>query len=180
MSIYYPSGCDDDLLEHNCDPCPAGEHGRVRGVAFVKKTFDFTDITDPTEWEAGIAAGDIVIIPETNGTYDGGTPQFGPGYGDTPERYLGSEFKVNYRDPNYIGNCDFYNKIRKSRNWKIAYLSETQIRLSTGTATVFGKDAIADDLNSEIVWEVEAKFKQTDTSCPSDIPDGIFRCFDVI
>lgn len=180
MSIYYPSGCDSSLQDHVCDPCPTTEGGRIRSIAYVHKDFEFTDPADPSEWETGIASGDIIVIPETNGSFDGGTPTFGTGYGSTNQRYLGSEFKINYKDPNWYGNCDFYNTIRNNRNFKIAFCTENYVRISTATATVYGKDPVQDDLNSEVVWEVEVTFKQSDTPCPYAIPDGIFTCFEVL
>jgi len=177
--IFYPAGCDEDLLAHICDPCPDVEGGRIRGIAFVHKTFAFSNPSTAAEWEQGVVDGKIIVIPETHGTFDGGTAQFGPGFGDVPESYLGSEFTLNYFDPNYIGNCDFYNTIRKSRSWKVAYVTETQVHVSSVASTVYGKAPVADDLNSQVVWEVQVKFSQENSPCNYDKPEGIFRCFEV-
>jgi hypothetical protein len=180
FSIFYAPGCDGDILTHECDPCPTKELGRVRGVAYVHQDVAFSDETDEAEWNTYIEAGLVVIIPETNGSFDGGTPTFSTGFGDVPESYDSSEFKINYKDPNFLGNCVFYNSLRRSRNWRVCWRTETRAYLSTVACTAYGKSPVADDIKSSVVWEVEVKFTQADTPCPFVIPDGIFQCFDVI
>ncbi len=176
--IYYPAGCAEELNPHNCDPCEDQEHGRLRGVAFVHKTYTFVDPTDPTEWQTAIAAGHIIIIPKTNGSYDGGTPKEGPGYGDAVSTYLGSDFSAKYKDPNYTSNCAFYNGLKRSRNWKFAYLTETKVHITSTACVVLPKNPVADDLNSIVEWDIEVKWSHKDFACPFDIPEGIFdECF---
>jgi hypothetical protein len=177
MSIYYPSGCDAVVPEHYCNPCEATEHGRVRSVAFIKKDFAFTDETDPTEWQAGIESRDIIIIPEVLGSFDGGAPVEGAGYGDQQTKLNGYNFELNYKDPNYKENADFYNALKYSRAYKIAYRTETQTHISDNAVSVLPKNPVAEDLTSEVVWDVQVKFSQGDLPEPFDTPAGIFECF---
>ena len=79
---YYPSGCETSIPRHYCNPCETPEHGRVRSVAFIASDFEFTDPSDPTEWQQGIDDEKIIIIAETNGSFDGGSEVETPGYGD--------------------------------------------------------------------------------------------------
>ncbi len=175
--IYYPAGCSDSLA-HNCDPCELDEHGRVRGVAYIKKGYVFADPTDPTEWTSAITAGIVIIIPKTNGSYDGGTPKEGPGYGDSPSTYLGSTFVLKYKDPNYKSNCAFYNGLKRSRNYKVAYLTETQIHITNKACVVLPKNPVVDDLTAKVEWDVEVKWDDNTFACPYNIPVGIFDdCF---
>ena len=51
----YGTGCLS-LSAFQCEPCAPIEHGRIRGVALIHKSFAFTDPTDPTEWATGITA----------------------------------------------------------------------------------------------------------------------------
>lgn len=180
MSIFYPSGCDDSVLTHVCNPCPESELGRVRGVAFVRNDFEFSNISLASEWEAGVAAKKIVIIPETRGTYDGGTTTFGPGFGDVPQKKQSKTFKVTFSDPNLKNNCDFYNGLSNSRKWRIAFISESLIQISDKAATVDPKDPIEEAVESERFWNVEATFVQKDNPCHFDKPEGIFTCFEDI
>lgn len=177
MSVYHPAGCEEETPAHYCSNCGTDEHGRVRAVAFIKKDFVFIDPPNPQEWIDGINAGDIIVVPETNGTFDGGTPKEGPGYGDQTTTYLGSDFVLQFKDPNYLGNCHFYNNINKSRIWKVAYKTETLIHISNKTAFINAKNGVADDLTSTVVWDVTAKWADKDLPCPYTAPDGIFNCF---
>lgn len=177
MSIYYPSGCDTIVPDHLCNPCEETEHGRVRSIAFVKKSFAFTDITNAVEWQNGIASKDIIIIPEVLGSFDGGSPVEGAGYGDQQTKLNGYNFVLNYKDPNYKLNADFYNALKYSREFLVAYRTETQTHISTNAASVVPKNPVAEDLTSEVVWDVEVKFSQGDLPEPFDTPAGIFDCF---
>jgi len=174
MSVYYPTGCDTDVPSHYCDSCEAPELGRVSSIAFIKNTFSFTDITNPVEWQTGFAAGDIVLIPMTKGTFDGGSEVEVPGYGRQATRLVGYNFQLQYQDPNYRGNCNFYNALKRSRAYKVAYATETQIHISDTTVSVIPKNPVQDDVNSEVVWDVIVKWAGFDSPCPFDIPEGIF------
>lgn len=176
--IYYPAACSEETVGHNCDPCEDKEHGRIRSVAFIHKSYTFADPTSPTEWSDAIAAGHIIIIPQTNGSYDGGAPKEGPGYGDSPSVYLGSDFSAKFKDPNYASNCAFYNGLKRSRNYKFAYVTETKVHIAGKTCVVLPKNPVADDLTSIVEWDVEVKWQDSDFACPYAIPEGIFdECF---
>lgn len=174
MSVYYPSNCDDLVPDHICDPCEVIEGGRVRSMAFIKSTFAFVDPSNPTEWEAGFASGDIILIPQTKGTFDGGAEVESPGYGDQVTRLTGYNFQLQYQDPNYKLNCSFYNTLKNSRAYKAAYRTETQIHIIDTTVQVIPKNPVQEDTNSEVVWDVLVKWSGPDVPCPYDVPPGIF------
>lgn len=174
MSVYYPTGCDDLVPAHVCDPCEAIEQGRVRSVAFIKNTFDFVDPSNPVEWRAGFLAGDIIIIPQTKGTFDGGSEVESPGYGDQATRLTGYNFQAQYQDPNYKNNCTFYNTLKNSRAYKFAYRTQTQIHITTTTVQVIPKNPVQEDTTSEVVWDVLVKWSGNDLPCPYDVPETIF------
>ena len=174
MAVYYPSGCDALIPDHICDPCESIETGRLRSVAFIKNTFAFIDPSNPTEWEAGFASGDIILIPQTKGTFDGGAEVEAPGYGDQSTRLTGYNFQAQYQDPNYRQNCAFYNAIKNSRGYKFAYRTQTQIHISDTTVQVIPKNPVQDDTTSEVVWDVIVKWSGSDLPCPFDAPAGIF------
>src|SRR5688572_10644649 len=148
MSVYYPANCDDLVPAHICDPCEEIEGGRIRSMAFIKTTFAFTDPTDPTEWEAGFASGDIILIPQTNGTFDGGAEVEAPGFGDQVTRLTGFNYQIQYQDPNYRQNCAFYNALKNSRQYKAAYRTGTQIHMIDYTVQAIPKNPVQEDPNS--------------------------------
>lgn len=174
MSVYYPTGCDALVPDHYCDTCEAVENGRVSSVAFIKQTFAFVDPTDPTEWQAGFAAGDIILIPFTRGTFDGGSEIESAGYGRQATRLNGYNFQAQYQDPNYRQNCNFYNALKNSRQYKFAYATSTQIHLTDSVVSVIPKNPVTDDTTSDVVWDVLVKWSGLDLPCPFDQPAGIF------
>lgn len=174
MSVYYPTGCDDIIPAHICDPCVVAEHGRVSSIAFIKNTFEFIDPSDPTEWQTGFAAGDIILIPQTRGTFDGGSEVEGPGWGRKASSLTGYNFQLQYQDPNYKGNCNFYNILKRSKNMKVAFVTETQVHISVEEVQVIPKNPIQDEVTSEVVWDVLVKWSGPDLPCPFDVPPTIF------
>jgi hypothetical protein len=174
---YYPTNCDDFVPPHNCDPCLPKEYGRIRAVAFIKDSFTFLDPTSALEWEAGIQAGDIILLPKVHGTLADPTEKEGVGYGDVVSTVLGFDFVATYSDPNYSENCDFYNALKSAQNWKFMYKSSTKGHLTTSSVTVIPKPPIQDDLTTEVVWVVTVKWSAADHACPFDFPASQLSCF---
>lgn len=174
MSVYYPTGCDELVPDHYCDACESPELGRVSSIAFIKDTFAFVDPTNPTEWQAGFASGDIILIPFTKGTFDGGSEVEVAGYGRQATRLNGYNFQLQYQDPNYRTNCTFYNALKNSRQYTVAYSTETQTHLSDTVVSVIPKNPVQDDTTSEVVWDVLVKWAAKDLPCPFNTPEGIF------
>jgi len=172
--LYYGSNCGA-LNTHQCDPCAPFEAARIRSVAVIHKDWVFNDPTDPAEWQAGIDAGKIFVIPATSGEFDGGTAKTITGFGDTPEQNLTYNFKVTYRDPNYKGNNAFYDALKFSRDFRIGFRSD----IADKTAVWTPKAAIPDDLQGIIVWEVEVAWISKTLPAPVNTPAGIFECFTV-
>lgn len=177
-SVYYPSGCSTSVPDHYCDGCPVIEQGGIRSVAFIKEGFDFTDPTNPTQWQAGIASKDIIIIPNVFGDFDGGSPVEAQGYGDQATRLTGFNFQLTYNDPDYKNNADFYNAIKRSTVYRIAYRTQTLTHISENNVTVIPKNAVATELTSALGWNVLVKWSEGDLPVPYDTPAGIFTCYD--
>lgn len=176
-AIYYPSGCEDDLADHYCDDCPVPDNGRVSSVAFIANDFEFTDPSNPVEWATGIGLKKIIIIPKTNGTFDGGSEIEVPGYGRQASKLTGYNFVAVYNDPNYKTNATFYNGLKRSSNYKFAYVTGSSVHLTVPTVSAVPKNPVVDDVTSEIVWNVSVKWGDEDLPVPYDIPAGIFDCF---
>lgn len=184
MAIYYP-GCDtDELPDYQCDDCNDYEKGRVRSGGFVTAAYYATLIANPTNialWQAGINSGDIVIIPKVTGTLDVPDPITGPGYGDDIETILGTDYTLALRDPNYKGNCNFYNTLkRKNGTYHAIYRTGSQTHISDTTVTINTRAPITENLEDNVEWNVSARWRSNDSPCPFDTPEGIFECFQVV
>jgi len=174
MSVYYPDNCDDLVPDHICDSCEEIELGGIRSIFYLKNTRSILDPSNPLEWQEAFAAGDLIIIPATKGTFDGGAEVLAPGYGDQVERLTGYNFALDYQDPNYRQNCGFYNAIKNSRGYKAGYRTETQIHLIETTVQAIPKNPVQEDKTTEVVWAVQLRWAGKDLPCPYDVPPGIF------
>ena len=176
---YYPTTCDSVVPPHSCDPCLPREFGRVRAVAFIKEGFSFVDETNQAEWEAAIQNEDVILIPKVHGALPEPSEQMGQGYGDTVETLLGYEFTLTYFDRNYAENCDFYNALQGQQSYRFMYKTELKGHITSATVTVIPKAPIEDDLNSEVVWMVQVKWKDTSHACPFNFPAGVLKCYEL-
>lgn len=157
----YAASCEDELSVHVDNPCPDREFGRVRSVALIAKDYLATILanpTDPLKWQEGIAAGKITIISKTAGSFDPGDPKELKGYGDNKSSNGPREQTLTYFDPNYKQNYGFYNGITNVTNRVIAFRTYSLVHIADVTANIIAKDPVEDDLESEIVWNVTAKF----------------------
>lgn len=180
MSLYYPaSSCGGTTVPaYACNPCPSYEYGRIRSVAFIKNSFTFTDPSSTAQWTTGVVAGDIIVIWKTQGNYDGGVTSEQVGFGDSATVNGNTTHTLVFKDPNYSSNCDFYNAIKGSSDYTIAFRTSSQIHLAGAPVTITPKNVIADDINSVVVWEVQVKWTNPDSPCSYTTPASIFdSCF---
>lgn len=176
---YYPSGCDAELSDHICGTCST-ELARIRRAAFINSSYYATLLADPTDatlWTAGIATGEIIVLPEVQGEYDGGAAQMGQGYGDVEERVNSYLFTAEIMDPTYYGNRAFYNSLKNTRNFYFAFGSETVLHISDEPCTIIPTNPIANDLKTEVVWKAQVKWTSDNFPTESTTPDGVFVCY---
>lgn len=164
----------DALPDHTANLCDSGELGRIRSVAIIANDFTFSDPTNPTEWTDGEAAGKIIILPETSGTYDGGKPKEGPGYGDAENTYMSMEHTVKFKDPTFKDNILFYNTLRKSRGYRMAFRTNSLVHIVESPVNFRPTNPVAEGTDTTVVWDIEAKWTSPDTPLAYDLPTGIF------
>lgn len=182
MSLYYPTNdCATTQSAYYCNPCPTLEYGRVRSIAFVKKTYLATVLLAPSTaatWTTGINSGNIIVIWQTSGTYDGSTTAELPGFGDQAIINGNRNHVLTVKDPNYKDNCDFWNDIQNSNEWTVVYRTSSLIHFSTATVTITSKNPIADDISSIVAWEATVKWVYSSAPCGYTTPSGTFdRCY---
>ncbi len=172
MSIYYP-GCAETIVPPICSDCPEKELAGIRSLFFQKKSYSFTDITDPAEWATAICNEDVIVFPYTRGSLEI-AEQLSAGFGDTLEDLDSYEFTLNVFEPNFADNCGFWNTIKNSKKYKVGYRTETKVYVSDNTALIVPKAPIAEDLKAKVIWNIMIKFTQENIPCPVDMPVGVF------
>lgn len=176
---YYPSGCEENIVAHVCGSCDV-ELSRVRGVALVNQSYYPTlvaNLGNQATWDAGINSGEIYVYPETQGEYDGGTPNMGQGYGDTEENLNSYTFNLTFKDPNYINNRNHYNSVKGSRNFHVAFRSETVLAISDVPCTIVPQNPIQNDLKLERTWDVAAKWTSDNFPEEATYSAGLWTCY---
>ncbi len=159
-SIY---GCGDSEAEHVCHDCAGSrnrEFARTRSSGFIKLAYLATVVGAPTTasvWEDGKASGDIIMIPETSGSYDPGEPKELKGYGNRKVSYGAREMTLAFNDPDYVENYAFYNEIINRTNLVPFFCTSDLVHIFDQVASIKAKDPVADDLEEEVVWRVECK-----------------------
>lgn len=162
MSYASQYGCNESNAAHTCHSCPDGrvrEFARTRSGGWVTTTYLPTlmaGINNPAVWEAGITSGDIIMLPETSGSYDPGEPKELKGYGDRKFTYGPREMKVMINDPDYADNYAFYNEIISRTDLVPFFRTSNLVHIFDVAASVKAKDPVADDLEEEVSWQVES------------------------
>lgn len=168
-------------LVHVCDPCDTPEMGRVRALVLIKKGTNIAIPLVKEDWRNAIEAGNIVIIPKTIGSFDGGTPVIGDGYGNETERKLADDFILSVRDPNFADNVEFWENAEKEV-WNVAFLTETKLHYAKADARLTAKAPVEEGLDTRVVWNVEIKWRSQSKPKVVDY-DAIaeyIECYDVI
>lgn len=160
-SIY--GDCGGDEAVHFCHDCPGGrvrEFARARSGGFIKLSALASIMVDPTDvaaWEAAIAAGTVIIIPESSGSYDPGEPKELKGYGERKITYGPREMTLSLNDPDYYDNYAFYNSITGRTDLVPFFRTSNLIHIFDKPASIKAKDPVADDLEEEVIWTVDCK-----------------------
>ncbi len=179
--VYKQCNESEDAKGYFCNPCNNNtESGRIRNIFFVKTGANITPTSTLEEWTTAVENGDVVIIPNTTGSYDGGAPKMGAGFGNQKERLLGYDFTSNVKVGNYKENYDFWEWAEK-QEWRFGFLSETVVHLTNKTVTVNAKAPIEEDLESEVVWNVEVKWFDRKRPVIFDVEpiNDLFKCFEL-
>lgn len=178
---YYPiDECEEINVLYECENCDELiEHARVRHAGAIKKSYMATllaDVTNPDVWATGVASGDITLIPDVIGTWNGGDPVEGTGYGDQSESVESYKHEVTFKDQRYKGNSGCYNMLLKSKNRHLFFVTESLVHFSTKPASFIPKSPVTETLTDKINWEVTVKWIEKDLLVPHDRVDEILSC----
>lgn len=182
MSIYYPtSSCGGGAIpDYYCNPCLDSsviEYGRIRSIALIKNTYIATILANPTSssvWATAVSAGNAVVIYQTQGSYDGGTTAELTGYGDSITYNGNTTHTLTFKDPFSSENCDWYNAIRNSTDYTIAFRTSSKLWFAEKPVTFTPKNVVADDISTPMAWEVTCKWTNSSSPCGYNVPAGIF------
>jgi hypothetical protein len=169
------------MATYVCEPVPAyinnlcneAELARVRSIAFVKRTANVSNPSDPAVWAALEANGDAKIIREIRGAYDGGVPVEATGFGSQQTRIQNSNHTLTVTDPKVIQNVrnGFWDAMRRNAYlYEVWLLGETQIWKTNGIPSVAPTIPITDDISQEVYVVATIKWQDPNIPVPYDKP----------
>jgi len=161
--------------DHFCSTCDDVEGGRVRGVAFIRLGYDF-DPENVSDWVRGMDEGDIIVIPEVRGTFDGGNPITEDAFSVWRTQLLGYQYNLIYTDPSYANQRELYNFLMWSRDFSVAFITETKLHLSRMPVTVLAKNPIEEGVGTSVNWQIELQWADTNLLEVYEKPLQVFEC----
>ena len=192
MPLTYKICGSDEIPAHFCNPCIEPEQGGVRGAAYILAAYvpftpagliDRTLVETLSWWQTGIENGSIHVIPKTRGTFDGGSPVSGAGYGDLAEITTGKTFTLTVNDPDHRENEEFYAALANAPGaYHAAWRTGTELRISEKAVNVDPVDNTEEDVNSQVVWTANVTWNQKRKTVQIfDLAQvkEIFSCFEV-
>ena len=159
MALNYLT-CDDydANLEYTCDPCNTVENGGVRSLLLIKKGTTVAVPLNLVGLTAQIEAGNVIVLPATRGTFDGGTPKMGTGFGSKKEKLLGADYVLQVKAPTYADNADFMAAVEKIEDWNLAFATATQMHIVTADVTITTKAPVEEAIDTDVLWNMECKW----------------------
>lgn len=179
--IYYKTCAPDVDIQHSCDPCDTPEGGRVRAIGLVERGFDLTVPLVRNEVQTAIEGGRIIPLPRLIGSFDGGTPVMGEGFGNEQERKLADDYVLSFRDPNYLNNTEFYESVEKKK-WNLLYFTETRAHYVDADVRITAKAPVEEGLDTRVVWNAECKWRSKNKPVVADaspIIDFFNECVEI-
>ena len=183
MLIYKDCIEESEGLQYICDPCEITEGGGVRSLCLLKKGTTIPNPYTQLDIDILVGAGLMHVMPETRGSFDGGTPKMITGYGDNKERNIGSDYVLQVKDPTFADNYAFWEAVENKEDWNIAFRTETQLAVVYDDVTITTKAPAEEGIDTEVVWDIECKWFSK--SKPSIQPysgkfDTILKTLDLI
>lgn len=183
MLIYKDCIEESEGLQYICDPCEITEGGGVRSLCLLKKGTTIPNPYTQLDIDILVGAGLMHVMPETRGSFDGGTPKMIAGYGDNKERNIGSDYVLQVKDPTFADNYAFWEAVENKEDWNIAFRTETQLAVVYDDVTITTKAPAEEGIDTEVVWDIECKWfsKSKPTIQPySGKFDTVLKTLDVI
>lgn len=182
MSLNYLTCTDYDAnLVYTCDPCDATEHGGVRSFMLIKKGVTVAVPLNLSALTVQVEAGNVIILPATRGTFDGGTPKMVTGFGNRKERRIGADYVLQVKAPTYADNALFMAAVEKIEDWNLGFATETQMHIVTDDCTLTTKAPVEEGLDTEVLWNIEAKWfsKNKPVITPVSPIVTLLKCFEI-
>jgi len=155
------------------------ELGGIVAVALIAKGQNPTlaNLREATFWTSKLNASPqkYFLIPDTRGSYPGGTPVEEDGFGRVPVKRTGADHEMTFEVLNIEDNRNFMAAVNQTDQWDIVYVTMDNLGFYAQDASVYGTPVIDQSIKSTARWKVSVKWSD-DLSNPQvfEAPAAIF------
>lgn len=174
------SNCRPSIPAFVGQECP-DESGRVVALALIHKDiFDaiYADPSNASLWVDANYAADLHIFQEVRGSYSGGEPVEVGGLGSQDTRVVNATHTLTCRVESVRDNEDFWNQLAKSHNYRPAFVvggDYDLLMIANKDCSIYANVPVEEGLDTEVLWNVNIKWKDFNNPKTSAVPPGIFN-----
>jgi len=174
------ANCRPSIPDFTSPEC-SFEAGRIVAIAFIHKGIHSTIFANPSNaalWVDGSYSADLHVFQEVRGTYSGGQPTEINGLGTQSTRVINGEHSINVRIEGVKNNETFWNELAKSHEYRVAFVvggNYDLLFINDKDCSIYANVPIEEGLDSEVLWNVDIKWRDFDNPKSSDVPTGIFN-----
>lgn len=134
-----------------------------------------TELENPTFWEGKLGGSPQRYwnIPGTRGSYPGGTPTEGPGYGRKSVRRTGADHEVTLQVEG-LDNRDFFDFVNNVENWHVVLITNGGRMLYERNVSVWVSLVLEEDIKAAAKWQASLKWSNRALPMIYAEPAGIF------
>lgn len=122
ITAYDPCGDEPGAFVPETDCIEEGS--RVVGTIALKTSFDLATLTDTTEVDDAITAGDLIPIKGMSGNWTAGSSNKKPGMGFNREKHSSFTYSVPLKHFSVDGNLAFWNTLNQQQGWSLLFIFE--------------------------------------------------------
>jgi len=183
MALNYLDDCEtnEEDLVYTCDPCNVTELGGIRSLMLVKKGTTIAVPLTLNAVTAQVESGDVIILPATRGTFDGGAPKMVAGFGNRKERRIGADYVLQAKAPTYADNAIFMEAVENVQDWNLAFATENQLHIVSADVSITTKAPVEEGLDTDVLWNLECKWysKTKPVLTPIAPIVTLLKCFEI-
>lgn len=164
----------DDFIPLDCGL----ELGGIVGVGLIYSTEEptTTQLQNPTFWEDqfDVSPQRYWNIPDTRGSYPGGTPTEEDGYGKNSIRRTGADHEATVEVEGIELNRDFFDGVNKRKKWHVVFVMNSGLMLYVRDVSIWAKIVVDQNIKTAARWNMSFKWSSFDLPVVLTEPEGIF------
>lgn len=114
-------------------------------------------------------------LPDTRGSYPGGTPTEEEGYGRNSIRRTGADHEATVEVEGVEANRDFMDKVNKRKKWHVVFILNGGLMLYARDVSIWAKVVVDQSIKTSVRWNLSFKWSSFDVPVVLTAPEDIFN-----